>query len=201
MKITDAQFMTSIAALPKYIQAQGSYSCSEICVVGRSNVGKSTFINCVTGRKKLAKASVTPGRTRLINLFNLNNGALVLADLPGYGYAAAPKSDRQSWGNLIEGYLNNSTKLKRVFALVDIRHEPTVLDKQMLHYLYAYNVPFTVVATKADKLSKAQTSKAVLTVAAGLGVGKDDIIVFSGLDGTGKDKIEKTLDEIVNTGL
>ena len=103
MKITNAEFITSIAALPKYKEASSRYSCPEICVVGRSNVGKSTFINCVTGRKKLAKASVTPGRTRLINLFDLNRGTLVLADLPGYGYAAAPKTERKGWAQLIEG--------------------------------------------------------------------------------------------------
>lgn len=197
MKITNAEFITSIAALPKYKEASSRYSCPEICVVGRSNVGKSTFINCVTGRKKLAKASVTPGRTRLMNLFDLNRGTLVLADLPGYGYAAAPKTERKGWAQLIEGYLGSSEKLKRVFALVDLRHEPTVLDKQMLKYLYAYNIPFTVVATKADKLSKSQISAAVQTVSTALTVGRDDIIVFSGLNGTGKEAVEAVLDSVL----
>ncbi|WP_251617370.1 ribosome biogenesis GTP-binding protein YihA/YsxC [Pumilibacter muris] len=197
MKITNAEFITSIAALPKYKEASSRYSCPEICVVGRSNVGKSTFINCVTGRKKLAKASVTPGRTRLINLFDLNRGTLVLADLPGYGYAAAPKTERKGWAQLIEEYLGSSEKLKRVFALVDLRHEPTVLDKQMLKYLYAYNIPFTVVATKADKLSKSQISAAVQTVSTALTVGRDDIIVFSGLNGTGKEAVEAVLDSVL----
>lgn len=197
MEIKNARFVTSIAALPKYTEASATYSCPEVCVVGRSNVGKSTFINCMTGQKKLAKASNTPGRTRLINLFDLNGGALVLVDLPGYGYAAAPKSEKQKWATLIEGYLRSSDKLKHVFALVDIRHEPTALDKQMLSYLYAYRLPFTVVATKADKLSKAQIGRAVQTVSAALTVGKDNIIVFSGVSGEGKREVERTLDSVL----
>ena len=197
MKIVSAEFITSVAALPQYEQAATRYSCAEICVVGRSNVGKSTFINCMTGRKKLAKASVTPGRTRLINLFDLNKGSLVLADLPGYGYAAASKREKEGWAALIEGYLRSSQKLQHVFALVDIRHEPSELDKRMLQYLDAYRLPFTVVATKADKLSRAQTAKAVQTVSASLAVGRDDVIVFSGLHGTGKEKVESVLEKII----
>lgn len=199
MKVVSAEFMTSIAALPKYKEVACAYACPEICVVGRSNVGKSTFINCVTGRKKLAKASTTPGRTRLLNLFDLNHGTMVLVDLPGYGYAAAAKNERAKWGGLIEGYLQSSQKLKRVFALVDIRHEPTALDKQMLAYLYAYNMPFTVVATKADKLSKAQIGRAVQTISTVLTVGRDDIIVFSGVSGVGKADIENVFDRVLES--
>ncbi len=197
MKIVSAEFITSVATLSGYFEASAVYDCPEICVVGRSNVGKSTFINCMTGRKKLAKASVTPGRTRLINLFDINDKTLALADLPGYGYAAAPKHERDKWAELIEGYLRSSRKLKRVFALVDIRHEPTALDKQMLKYLYAYNIPFNVVVTKADKLSRSQISRAVGTVSTALAVGRDDIIVFSGVSGLGKDKIESVLDSVL----
>lgn len=196
MKIVSAEFMTSIASPDKYGEVSLRYDCPEVCVVGRSNVGKSTFINRVTGRKKLAKASVTPGRTRLVNLFDLNRGALVLVDLPGYGYAAASKSEKSGWSKLIEGYLHTSKKLKHVFALVDIRHEPSVLDKQMLQYLYAYGLPFTVVATKADKLSKAQIGRAVQTVATALTLGRDDVVVFSGVTGEGKEKIEALFDTI-----
>ena len=197
MKIVSAEFITSIASLNKYREASVLYDCPEICVVGRSNVGKSTFINCLTGRKKLAKASVTPGRTRLINLFDLNNKTIVLADLPGYGYAAAPKSERAKWAELIEGYLNASNKLKMVVALVDIRHEPSALDKQMLKYMYAYNLPFTVIATKSDKLSRPQIGRAVQTVSAALAVGRDNITVFSGVTGEGKEKIENILDSLI----
>lgn len=199
MKVNSAEFITSIASAPKYAEVCKSYDCAEICVVGRSNVGKSTFINCVTGRKKLAKASETPGRTRLINLFNINHGELVLTDLPGYGYATAAKSERAKWAELIEGYLRSSSKLGHVLVLVDIRHEPSVLDKQMLNYLYAYNLPFTVVATKADKLSRAQIGRAVTVVCSALAVGRDDVIVFSGVSGTGKDKIEELFDRIVHS--
>lgn len=198
MKITSAEFITSVASASRYAEVSESYGCAEICVVGRSNVGKSTFINCITGRKKLAKASETPGRTRLINLFDVNRGQLVLTDLPGYGYAAAAKSERAKWAELIEGYLKSSAKLRHVLALVDIRHEPTILDKRMLDYLYAYGLPFTVVATKADKLSRAQINRAVTTVCSALAVGRDNVIVFSGVSGVGKDKVEELFDKIVN---
>ena len=199
MKITSAEFITSVASASKYAEVSGSYDCAEVCVVGRSNVGKSTFINCITGRKKLAKASETPGRTRLINLFSVNRGELVLTDLPGYGYAAAAKSERAKWAELIEGYLQSSEKLKHVLALVDIRHEPTALDKQMLNYLYAYNLPFTVVATKADKLSRAQIGRALTAVCTSLTVGRDNVIVFSGVSGVGKDKVEELFDKIIGS--
>lgn len=199
MKIVNAQFRTSIASLPRYKEVAASYDCPEICVVGRSNVGKSSFINKLTGRKKLAKASVTPGRTRLINLFDINDGKFVLTDLPGYGYAAASKEEKKSWAALIEGYLGGSEKLRHVFSLVDIRHEPTVLDVQMLKYLYAYRLPFTVIATKADKLSRAQIGRAVQTVSSVLTVGRDNIVVFSSETGEGKDKVEKILDDVIGT--
>lgn len=198
MQIKSAEFITSIASPSKYGEVALSYDCPEICVVGRSNVGKSSFINCVTGRKKLAKASVTPGRTRLINLFSLNGGELMLVDLPGYGYATAPKAERRKWAELIEGYLRTSQKLLRVFALVDIRHEPTALDKQMLTYLYAYNLPFTVIATKSDKLGKSQISRSVQTISTALTVGRDNIIVFSSEDGTGKDKVCSLFDSLIS---
>ena len=198
MKVNSAEFITSVASVLRYAEVCKSYDCAEVCVVGRSNVGKSTFINCITGRKKLAKASETPGRTRLINLFSVNHAQLVLTDLPGYGYAAAAKSERAKWAELIEGYLQSSEKLRHVLALVDIRHEPTALDKQMLNYLYAYNLPFTVVATKADKLSRAQISRAVTVVCSTLAVGRDNVIVFSGVSGAGKDKVEELFDKITN---
>lgn len=199
MEFKTAEFMTSIASSSRYGEVACSYDCPEICVVGRSNVGKSTFINRMAGRKNLAKASSTPGRTRLINLFDINDGRLVLVDLPGYGFAAAPKSEKAKWASLIEGYLGTSRKLKHVFALVDIRHEPTALDKQMLGYLYAYGLPFTVIATKADKLSRAQIGRSVQTISTALTIGRDDIIVFSGLSGDGKREVENRLDVVLES--
>ncbi len=172
-------------------------SCPQICVVGRSNVGKSTFINALTGQKRLCKASSEPGRTRLVNFFDINDGQLTLVDLPGYGYASAPKAEKAKWAELIETYLRTSAKLCHVLSLVDLRHEPTALDKQMLTYLYAYALPFAVIATKADKLSRAERQRNASLAASSLKIGKDDIIVFSGVTGEGKAAVEQLLDCIV----
>ena len=198
MRIKSAKFITSVASPQKLQEAQANLACPQLCVVGRSNVGKSTFINALTGQKRLCKASSEPGRTRLVNFFDLNEGALTLVDLPGYGYANAPKAEKAKWATLIETYLRTSQRLCHVLALVDLRHEPTELDKQMLTYLYAYALPFTVVATKADKLSRAQRQKNVSLVASTLKIGKDDVLVLSGLTGEGKAEVEKLLDSIVS---
>lgn len=194
MQIREAVFTTSIASAERYSEIASGSDTPEICVVGRSNVGKSSFINALAGQKKLAKTSSTPGRTRLINLFDFNRGAFVLVDLPGYGFAAAGKAEKSKWSALIEGYLQASVRLRHVFALVDIRHEPGALDKQMLTYMYHYGLPFTLVATKSDKLSRAQASRAVQTLASALAVGRDDIIAFSSQTGQGKEAVLQRLD-------
>lgn len=197
MKIKSAEFVTSIAQPEKYAEYSLNYSMPEICVVGRSNVGKSSFINCLAGHKKLAKTSSTPGRTRLINLFNFNDGEFMLVDLPGYGFAAAAKSEKQKWGGMIEGYLQTSEKLRHVFALVDIRHDPSEQDILMLKYLYHYRLPFTVIATKSDKLSKAQLGRSIQSIATKLAVGRDNIIAVSVETLLNKDKVLDLLDEVL----
>ena len=174
-------------------------SVPEVCVVGRSNVGKSTFINTFAGRAKLAKTSSTPGRTRLVNLFEFNDGQFRLVDLPGYGYAQAGKQTREEWGNLIEGYLLRSQQLKHTFVLVDCRHEPTKLDVMMTEYLYYYRMPFTVLATKCDKISKAERARNVQTIATKLKIGKDNIIAVS-INGDGKDAVLAKIEEILQNG-
>ena len=138
MRITDAKFITSFASHEKYAEYAQSINIPEICVVGRSNVGKSTFINMFASRSKLAKTSSTPGRTRLINVFDFNDGLFRLIDLPGYGYAQAGKQTKQEWGSLIEGYLQRSHLLRHTFVLVDIRHEPSKLDVLMTEYHLLY---------------------------------------------------------------
>ncbi len=125
----------------------------EIAMVGRSNVGKSSVINFLTGRKSLARVGNTPGKTRLINFFSLEN-KLVLVDLPGYGYAQVSKEERARWGKIVETYLHKREQLRLVLMLVDIRHKPTADDKLMMEWLCSMGRPHMIIATKADKISR-----------------------------------------------
>ena len=199
MKINKAKFIISCASVSQYDKASEGLTCREICVVGRSNVGKSSFINTVTNVGGLARTSSTPGRTRLINMFDINEGEFTLVDLPGFGFAKASKSEKNAWDKLIGGYFENSAKLAHVFVLVDLRIPPQALDKQMLGYLYHFGIPFTVVATKADKLSKAQQARARQTIATDLMIGKDNIIVFSSQSKQGKDDVLSRIGQILTT--
>ncbi|MBP5356694.1 MAG: YihA family ribosome biogenesis GTP-binding protein [Clostridia bacterium] len=198
MIIKNARFRTSVATVAGYKDESAKYSCAEIAIAGRSNVGKSSFINLLVGQKKLAKTSSTPGRTRQLNLFDINNGEFILVDLPGYGYAKGSMAEIERFRKLTDSYFSISEKLSHTFSLVDIRHEPSQQDILMISYLYESNKPFTIVATKADKLSKAQRDKAIQVLATALKVGKDDIIAFSAETGQGKDlvltRIEKVLE-------
>lgn len=196
MKITKAEFVTSFASEVKYREYAATCSIPEICVVGRSNVGKSTFVNMLSGQQKLAKTSSTPGRTRLINVFDFNDGTFRLVDLPGYGYAKASKSQRDEWSGLMEGYLLSDKNLKHAFVLVDGRHEPTELDRMMTEYLYYYRLPFTVVATKCDKLSSAERGRNIMKISTTLKIGRDDIIPVD-MNAFGKDKICAKIDSIL----
>lgn len=197
MQIKQSQFITSFADAGKYVEYAFGNDIPEICVVGRSNVGKSTFINMLASRSKLAKTSSTPGRTRLVNIFDFNQGEFRLVDLPGYGYAQAGKKVKEEWGSLIEGYLQSSRLLRHTLVLVDSRHAPTELDKRMTEYLYYYRMPFTVLATKCDKLSKAEIARSVQTVATTLKLGRDDIIPVS-QSGYGKDKVLARIEDVLS---
>ena len=192
MKIKTAEFITSVANSDRL----NDYGKAEIAFVGRSNVGKSSLVNALTGRKKLAKTSSTPGRTRLINVFEIN-GEFILIDLPGYGYAKASKSEQGEWQKLIGGYLEKSKNLKCVFVLVDIRHKPSVLDKTMLEYLYHYNIPFKVVATKNDKISRSQIKRYSDIIANELGLGHADILNCSSEKRVGIEKLLEEIDSIL----
>lgn len=197
MKINYANFIKSIADIKTYLEGCESYNLPEICVAGRSNVGKSSLINMMCGQKKLAKTSQTPGRTRLLNLFDIS-GKFMLVDLPGYGYAKAPKSEIDKWSKLTDGYFNNTAKLTHTLCLVDLRHEPSELDKQMVSYLYNKGFPFTIVATKADKLSRAQQNQMRQKLAAALKVGADNIILTSASSGQGREDLLKRLGEVLD---
>ena len=192
--IKQAKFVVSVAD-KKNIP---NFNVPEIAIAGKSNVGKSSLINYLTNQKKLAKTSSEPGRTRLLNYFEINNGEYYFVDLPGYGFAKVSKTEKAKWGDLIETYLSTSPNLKNVFVLVDIRHEPTQDDLIMIDYLYKTGTPFTIIATKADKLSKQQIRKALVTISSTTGVGVDNVIVTSVQARIGKEQVENRIDQILS---
>lgn len=192
MRIRKSKFVQSLSAFGNF-PGQG---LPEIAMVGKSNVGKSSLINSMAGNNKLARTSSEPGKTRLVNLY-LMNESFFLVDLPGYGFARAPKQEKQKWAAMIEGYLQGSQYLRRVFQLVDIRHAPTEDDQLMVEYLRHYDIPFTVVATKADKLSKAQRGRSIPVICRTLAVQPWEVMTYSSKDGTGKDRLLELIgDEI-----
>lgn len=191
MKIKEATFITSVASADKFYKTNKPI----IAVAGKSNVGKSSIINMLANRKKLAKTSVTPGRTRLINYFDF--GEFVLADLPGYGFAKVSKEEKKKWGALLESFLEKE-KICLLLSLVDIRHEPTSDDKMMINYLYHYAVPFALVATKADKLPKTKVKPRINEIATSLRVGVGDITASSSETGLGKEEILKIIEQAIS---
>lgn len=167
----------------------------EIAFVGRSNVGKSSIINALTNRKKLAKVSQTPGKTRLINFFLINND-FHLVDLPGYGYAKVSKKEQASWGKTIETYLHGREELKRVVLLVDSRHKPTGDDILMYKWIKHYGYDCVVVATKKDKLSNNELPKSEKLIKQTLELTPEDkFYFFSSLNKKGRDELVNYLFE------
>ena len=154
MRIKQSEFITSAVKRSQYPEDNRN----EIAFVGRSNVGKSSIINSLTNRKKLAKVSQTPGKTRLVNFFLINND-FYLVDLPGYGYAKVSKSEKESWGKVIETYLSDREQLKRIVLLVDSRHKPTEDDIMMYDWIKHFGYDCVVVATKSDKLKNSEFKK------------------------------------------
>lgn len=190
MKIKQATFITSVASRDKFLKIDKPI----IAVAGKSNVGKSSLINMLANQKKLARTSVTPGRTRLINYFDF--GEFVLADLPGYGFAKVSKEEKKKWGDLLESFLSTQ-KINLLLSLVDIRHEPTADDKMMINYLYHYAVPFALVATKADKLAKTKIKPRVKEIATSLKVGFADLTATSAETGYGKDELLHIIEKAI----
>ena len=191
MKITPATFITSVASADKFLKTDKPI----IAVAGKSNVGKSSLINMLASQKKLAKTSNTPGRTRLINYFDF--GAFILADLPGYGFAKVSKEEKIKWAHLLENFLATQ-KIKLLLSLVDIRHDPTADDITMINYLYHYNIPFSLVATKADKLSKTKVKPQLKEISSKLRVGIADVIASSADSGLGKDAIFSAIERAIS---
>ena len=191
MIIKDAKFMLSAADRKGFIRPQKPM----IAVCGKSNVGKSSFINALANRKKLAKTSAEPGRTRLVNYFDF--GQFVLADLPGYGFARVSKAEKQKWARLLEDFFAEKENIAHVFALADIRHDPTADDITMIEFLYYHRIPFTIVATKADKLPKTRVKEHVRAIASEFKTGEGNVVAFSSETGRGKEDVLSLLDRIL----
>ena len=170
---------------------------TEVAFAGRSNVGKSSLLNLITGRKSLARVSGNPGKTRTINFYRIND-TFRIVDLPGYGYAKVSKSVTENWGEMMEAYLQNREGLKKVVQLVDIRHEPSKQDVQMYEYLKHYGLDGIVVATKADKVSRNELQKCISIIRKSLGLAPCDIVIpVSALKRTGHDKLIDVIETLL----
>lgn len=191
MQIKSVEFIKSVAD-NNYLQSE----YNEVAFVGRSNVGKSSLINFITGRKKLAKISGTPGKTKLINYFLVNKNFL-LVDLPGYGYAEVSKDVKTNWGDFLEGYLKTSKNLKCVYLLLDIRRTPTAQDEQMLKFLYFNQISTKVVVTKTDTLSRVQVFNQLNIICSKLGLTRKDIIITSSQDKEGHKELIESIEHFV----
>jgi GTP-binding protein len=171
-------------------------SLPEIAFAGRSNVGKSSLLNRLMHRKKFARVSNTPGRTREVNFFKVND-AFILVDLPGYGYARVSKERRAEWRPLIEGYMRKSDQLRGIVQLIDVRHDPTADDRQMLDFLSELGVPTVVVLTKIDKLQPKQKADRVSEIARDLALEADQVIAFSAVSGEGRDDLAEAVEALL----
>jgi len=192
MEIKQASFVTSLA---KYHE-NPPIQLPQLAVVGKSNVGKSSLINSLCNRRKLCKTSATPGKTRLINVFLINE-EFHLVDLPGYGFAKVDKAEKKRWGDMMDTYFQESNYLMHVLHLVDIRHEPTQDDIDMNQYFRQMDIPFTVVATKADKISRAARMKHIAPICRALLVQPWEIIPYSSEDGFGRDKLLDVIEDVL----
>ncbi len=165
----------------------------EVSFVGRSNVGKSSLLNKLIGRKQLAKVSSQPGKTANINFFDVDGVRFV--DLPGYGFAKVSRSEKQRWADLIGGYFEQERSFNLVVALVDIRHDAQKLDQEMLAFLIESELPFVVALTKADKLSRNKQMQQLASLSRQFGLSKDQMIVTSSEKGTGIDELRRTIED------
>lgn len=190
MIVKNAVFLKSAADASGFM----TFDKPVIAVCGKSNVGKSSFINLLARQKKLAKTSAAPGRTRLVNYFDF--GEFVLADLPGYGFAKVSKAEKAKWGRLMERFFAETEQISHVFSLLDIRHEPTADDRTMIAFLNDTRLPCTFVATKADKLAKTRIKPRLRALAAEIGTGEGNVIAVSAEDGRGRDEVLAEIEKI-----
>lgn len=171
----------------------------EVAFAGKSNVGKSSLINALMCRKSLARTSSQPGKTQTINYYNVNK-EIYFVDLPGYGYAKVSKTEKEKWGKMIEKYLNTSAMLKRVYLLVDIRHEPNANDKQMYDWIVSSGFEPVIIATKLDKINRSQKDKHVKMLREGLKLRKGTkIIPFSAETKQGRDEIYEDIMSVISS--
>ena len=168
----------------------------EFLLVGRSNVGKSSFINALVNRKNFARTSATPGKTQTLNFYLINDN-FYLVDVPGYGYAKVSKKLKSKFGMIIEDYLEERENLKHVFMLIDFRHKPTSDDVMMYEFLKYYNIPLTIVATKADKVKKSSYHKNKKIILATLGINEEDLILFSTVLKIGKEEVLGKIETLI----
>jgi GTP-binding protein len=170
---------------------------NEVAFAGKSNVGKSSLINALMNRKALARTSAQPGKTQTINFYNIND-AMYLVDLPGYGYAKASEEVKAKWGKMIENYLHTSKKLKAVFLLIDIRHDPSANDRMMYEWMVYQGFAPIIIATKLDKIKRSQIQKNVKAIREGLNVQPGTMIIpFSAETKQGRDEIWELIDSLV----
>lgn len=169
----------------------------EFMILGKSNVGKSSFINTILGRKNLARTSSIPGKTQTLNFYIVND-SFYLVDVPGYGYASVNKEQQKKFGLMIEEYLEKREELKRIFLLIDFRHKPSEDDLLMYNFLKYYNIPVTIVMTKVDKVGTSKKDKnfKVIKDAFDLVVG-DDIVVFSSVSKMGRDNVIQKIEDLI----
>jgi len=184
MKILSAEFITSATKPDQYPPV----NYPEMAFAGRSNVGKSSLINTLVNRKRLVKTSSTPGRTQLINFFDINN-LITFVDLPGYGYAKVPNAVRKKWGPMIETYLSSRRTLKGVVVIMDIRRIPRQEEHELIEWLKYYSIDGILVLTKTDKLSKPKRFKQHNAIAEALAIDPDKLILFSAKSRQGRDAV------------
>lgn len=192
MDYIDAKFLTTAVRPDQYPDTL----VPEIAFVGRSNVGKSSLINCLTNRTKLARTSSSPGKTSTINFYEIS-GRYRLVDLPGYGYAKVSKSEQQSWGKMIESYLKDRYNLVQVIQLVDARHKPTADDCTMIDWIRSFGYAPIVIATKLDKLKKSQVESNLTEIYSTLGLDDNSVLFpFSAQTRDGRDDILNFIDDM-----
>ena len=193
MKVDNVNLVVSAVRRSQYPDDE----LPEFIMLGRSNVGKSSFLNTLVNRKNLARISSKPGKTSTINFFNVED-KFYLVDVPGYGYADTSKEEIRKFGLMVEEYLEKRKDLKRVFLLIDFRHQPTNDDKLMYDYLKYYQIPVTIVATKTDKVSAKDKEKMIKSFKDTLDiVVGDNIVLFSCVNKTGREEVLKIIEEII----
>lgn len=196
MEFINAQLLKTAVRFDQY----PNEDVPEIALVGRSNVGKSSLINCIVNRKNLARTSSTPGKTATVNFYDIG-GKYRIVDLPGYGYAKVSKQEKEKWGKMIEGYLSRRNNLVQVIQLIDSRHKPTEDDKMMFDWIKSYNYEPFVIATKLDKLKKSQIEKNLTDIYTELGLNEESVLIpFSAESREGRESVLELIDYILENG-